>query len=122
MVANKRDSGDDYCGDFQEGHHLRKMVEEGFYLFGAFAIGDYLPFLKWLDLQGLISTMKKLQKERDAFMQKLVNENRMNQRMHAHDFIDLHISRVDNNEIRSDNNDNVVKATALVCFSYPFLL
>ncbi|XP_057847449.2 cytochrome P450 CYP82D47 [Cryptomeria japonica] len=113
MVASKRVFGHDNSGDFQEGHHLRKMVEEGFYLFGVFAIGDYLPFLKWLDLQGLISAMKKLQKERDAFMQKLVNEHRKNQGMHAHDFIDLLISAVDNNEILSDNNDNVVKATAL---------
>ncbi|GLJ27832.1 hypothetical protein SUGI_0546220 [Cryptomeria japonica] len=89
------------------------MVEETFYLYGVFAVGDYLPFLKWLDLQGLISAMKKLQKKRYAFMQKLVNEHRENQAMHAHDFIDLLISAVDNHEIGSDNNDDVVKATAL---------
>ncbi|XP_059077672.1 xanthotoxin 5-hydroxylase CYP82C2-like [Cryptomeria japonica] len=113
MVASKRVSGSQCSEDLQEGHHLRKMVEETFYLYGVFAVGDYLPFLKWLDLQGLISAMKKLQKKRDAFMQKLVNEHREKQGIHAQDLIDLLISAVDNQEIQSDSNDDVIKATAL---------
>ncbi|XP_059077671.1 xanthotoxin 5-hydroxylase CYP82C4 isoform X2 [Cryptomeria japonica] len=87
MVASKRVSGPQGSEDLQEGHHLRKM--------------------------GLISAMKKLQKKRDAFMQKLVNEHREKQGMHAQDLIDLLISAVDNQEIQSDNNDDVIKATAL---------
>ncbi|GLJ27830.1 hypothetical protein SUGI_0546200 [Cryptomeria japonica] len=122
MVASKRVSVPHFSEDFhKEGHQLKKMVEETFYLYGVFAVGDYLPFLKWIDVQGLIAAMKKLQKKRDVFMQKLVNEHRENQEMHAHDFIDLLISAVDNHEIGSDNNDDVVKATSLVCFSYPFV-
>ncbi|GLJ27827.1 hypothetical protein SUGI_0546170 [Cryptomeria japonica] len=95
MVARKRVSGSQCSEDLQEGQHLKKMVEETFYLYGVFAVGDYLPFLKWLDLQGLLSAMKKLQKKRDAFMQKLVNEH------------------LDNHEIQSDSNDDVIKATAM---------
>ncbi|GLJ27823.1 hypothetical protein SUGI_0546090 [Cryptomeria japonica] len=84
MVASKRVSGSQCSKDLQEGHQLKKMVEETFYLYGVFAVGDYLPFLKWLDLQGLISAMKKLQKKRDSFMQKLVDEHQHDNRMYRH--------------------------------------
>lgn len=117
MVASKRASGGLYNSkDSEEGRELKKMVEATFYLYGVFAVGDYLPFLKWLDLQGLVSAMKRLQKKRDACMQKLVNKHREKQvmQLRAQDLIDLLISAVDNHEIQSNNNDDVIKATALV--------
>ncbi|KAH9300004.1 hypothetical protein KI387_011587, partial [Taxus chinensis] len=117
MVANKKLSGAVYSEDFQEARHFKDIIEEAFLLVGAFDVGDYLPFLNWLDLQGLKSAMKKLQKKRDAFLQKLLKDHREKRGFQPKDLIDVLISATDNQEIQSDSNDDVVKATALSMIS-----
>ncbi|KAH9292117.1 hypothetical protein KI387_042703 [Taxus chinensis] len=115
MVANKRLSrGAVYSEDFREAHQFKDIIEEGFLLVGVFDVGDYLPFLNWLDLQGLKSSMKKLQKKRDVFMQKLARKiTARSKGFNQKTLIDLLISATDNHEIQSDSNDDVVKATAI---------
>ncbi|KAH9300133.1 hypothetical protein KI387_011716, partial [Taxus chinensis] len=107
-VANRRLSE-----EFQEAHQFKEMIEKAFLLLGAFEVGDFLPFLKCLDLQGLKSAMKKLHKKRDVFLQKLLKDHREKQGFQPKDFIDVLISATDNHEIESDSNDDVVKATTL---------
>nr|ATG29957.1 CYP867E3 [Taxus chinensis] len=113
MVASKKLSEAVYSEDLQEARHFKDTIEEAFLLVGAFDVGDYLPFLNWLDLQGLKSAMKKLQKKRDAFLQKLLKDHREKRGFQPKDLIDFLISATDNHEIQSDSNDDVVKATAL---------
>ncbi|KAH9300181.1 hypothetical protein KI387_011764, partial [Taxus chinensis] len=116
MVANKKLSGPVYSEEYEEADHFKQMIKQSVFLVGAFEVGDFLPFLKWLDLQGLIAAMKKLQQKRDVFMQKLVidhREKRGTVDANAQDLIDVLISATDNHEIQSDSNDDVVKATAL---------
>uniref|UniRef100_A0A0D6QTH2 Uncharacterized protein n=1 Tax=Araucaria cunninghamii TaxID=56994 RepID=A0A0D6QTH2_ARACU len=116
MVANKRCAGISYSENSKEARQFREMIDEAVLLLGTFNVGDYLPFLKWLDLHGLEAAMKKLYKKRDAFLQALVDEHRERRRLQppqTQDFIDVLISAADNREIVSDDNDAVVKATAI---------
>ncbi|KAH9300627.1 hypothetical protein KI387_012210, partial [Taxus chinensis] len=114
MVANKRLSGPVDSEEYQEAYRFKQMIKQSVFLVGAFDVGDYLPFLKWFDLQGLIAAMKKLQKRRDVFVQNLVNDHREKRGVQPKDFIDVLISATDNHEIQSDGNDDVVKATAVI--------
>jgi len=50
------------------------MLRESFMLLGSFNIGDYIPYLDWMDLQGLNRRMKKIQKTQDYFLQKVIDE------------------------------------------------
>ncbi|GJN05390.1 hypothetical protein PR202_ga23011 [Eleusine coracana subsp. coracana] len=51
------------------------MVEEMFILKGSLNIGDVIPWLNWLDLQGYISRIKSLSKMMDAFLEHMLNEH-----------------------------------------------
>uniref|UniRef100_A0A0D6QS94 Cytochrome P450 n=1 Tax=Araucaria cunninghamii TaxID=56994 RepID=A0A0D6QS94_ARACU len=116
MVAGKRCLEASYSENSKEAQQLKEMIHQTFLLAGAFNLGDYLPFLKWLDLQGLKEAMINLQKKRDAFMQTLVHDHHEKQRMHAQhpeDFIDVLLSATDSHGIPPEDKDTVVKATAL---------
>ncbi|KAH9327969.1 hypothetical protein KI387_000077 [Taxus chinensis] len=113
MVAQIKISGPVYSKEGQEARRFKEMIKESTILVGAFEIGDCLPFLRWFDLQGIISAMKKLRKERDVYMQKLLNDHWEEQGIHSKDLMDVLISATDNHEILSDNRDDVVKGTAL---------
>jgi cytochrome P450 len=54
---------------------LKKMLEEFFVLNGVLNIGDYIPWLAWLDLQGYVGRMKKLSKRLDVFLEDVVEEH-----------------------------------------------
>ncbi|XP_057843597.2 flavonoid 3',5'-hydroxylase [Cryptomeria japonica] len=113
MVASKRFSPDLAPEDFKEAQQIKELIEETFLLAGSFDIGYYLPFLKWIDLHGIVFAMKNLHKKRELFMKKLLHDHREKRGLRAPDLIDVLISATDNLEIQSDNNDDVVKATAL---------
>ncbi|GLJ19652.1 hypothetical protein SUGI_0355940 [Cryptomeria japonica] len=117
MVASKRFSPDLGLEDFKGARQFKEMTKEGSSLAGKLDIGYYLPFLKWMDLNGIVCAMKNLRKKRDVFMEKLLHDHREKRSVHARDLIDVLISETDKNEIESDNKDDVVKATALTIIS-----
>ena len=47
-------------------------------LAGVFNIGDFVPALEWLDLQGVQAKMKKLHKRFDAFLTTIIEEHKAN--------------------------------------------
>eukprot|EP01018_Ginkgo_biloba_P001246 Gb_17759 [translate_table: standard] len=122
MVANKS-----YFGpDSEEAECFIELINETFFLSGVFNVGDYLPFLRFLDLQGHERAMKNLHKRRDAFMQALVDEHRQRRSMHGGkivedvDFIDVLLSATKNDEIFiSINKDNSIIAGLVHCAGYP---
>ncbi|GLJ19639.1 hypothetical protein SUGI_0355690 [Cryptomeria japonica] len=117
IVASKRISADLGSEDFQEAQHFKMLLEEFVSLLGAFDIAYYLPFLNLVDPQGIVFSMKNLRKKIDVYMKKLLQDHREKRGEHARDLIDVLISATDNNEIQSDNNDDVVKANALSLIS-----
>ncbi|GLJ29515.1 hypothetical protein SUGI_0581830 [Cryptomeria japonica] len=118
MIASKR-----YCGSFyseasEEAQHFKDMIADTFSVLGEFNVGDYLPFLRWLDWHGVEARMKEVQKRRDSFMQTLVNDHRekngRTDESQVQDLIDVLIDAVDNNQIdESDDRDTTVKAIAI---------
>jgi ferulate-5-hydroxylase len=66
------------------------MVRECFQLLGSFNIVDYIPYLDWMDLQGLIRRMKKLHKTEDHLLDKVIDEHvSRNDSNITHDFLDI---------------------------------
>eukprot|EP01018_Ginkgo_biloba_P002415 Gb_32204 [translate_table: standard] len=121
MVANKRYFASD-SNQSEEAKRFRELINESTFLGGVFNVGDYLPFLRWLDLQGHERAMKNLRKRRDAFMQALVDEHRQRRsigggKTHVEDadFIDVLLSATENDETFISNNkdDSLIKSTAL---------
>ncbi|XP_020576972.1 flavonoid 3'-monooxygenase-like [Phalaenopsis equestris] len=62
--------------DPKEGEELRNMVMELMALTGSFCISDFVPGLGWLDPQGLIARMKKLNRKFDKFLNIFIAEHR----------------------------------------------
>ncbi|PIA33010.1 hypothetical protein AQUCO_04200035v1 [Aquilegia coerulea] len=77
MIVGKRYYGEN-LEHLDEAKRFHAIVTESFYLIGIPNLADLLPFLRWFDIQGLEKRMVKLGKDRDSFMQKLIDEHREN--------------------------------------------
>ncbi|GER34825.1 cytochrome P450 [Striga asiatica] len=76
MIAGKRYC-DDGSGDLSgEAKEFKEILREIFEVSGATNVGDFLPVLKWLGVNGLEKRLKKLQVRRDCFLQNLIDERR----------------------------------------------
>ncbi|KAL8485842.1 hypothetical protein ACS0TY_027945 [Phlomoides rotata] len=58
-----------------EEDELRGMVDEWFFLAGVFNIGDWIPWLSFLDLQGYVKRMKVLNKKIDRVFNYVIDEH-----------------------------------------------
>ncbi|KAI3976736.1 hypothetical protein MKX01_008594 [Papaver californicum] len=71
------------CGDGEgyadkKSQEFKEMVVEVMVLSGVFNIGDFIPSLEWLDLQGVASKMKNLHQRFDAFLTKIIDDHKIN--------------------------------------------
>ncbi|XP_062008754.1 trimethyltridecatetraene synthase-like [Rosa rugosa] len=64
---------------------FKKMIDELFLLSGVLNIGDSIPWLDFLDLQGYIKRMKALSKKLDRFLEHVLDEHIENKK--AKDFV-----------------------------------
>uniref|UniRef100_A0A0C9QQU3 TSA: Wollemia nobilis Ref_Wollemi_Transcript_13717_1676 transcribed RNA sequence n=1 Tax=Wollemia nobilis TaxID=56998 RepID=A0A0C9QQU3_9CONI len=79
------------------GHRFKATVDELLATSGAFCVGDFIPWLDWLDLQGIHRRMKKAHQVFDKFAEEVIDEhiyNRRNlegqgQKSRVKDFVDL---------------------------------
>ncbi|KAK9232615.1 hypothetical protein WN943_022863 [Citrus x changshan-huyou] len=72
--------GKKYSNERQNGieitrHELKEMIDELILLNGVFDIGDSIPWLGFLDLQGNIKRMKAVAKKFDRFLEQVVDEH-----------------------------------------------
>ncbi|KAI4990542.1 hypothetical protein ZWY2020_038905 [Hordeum vulgare] len=63
------------------------MIDELFLLNGVLNIGDSIPWLDWMDLQGYIKRMKKLSKKFDRFLEHVVDEHSERRRSEGESFV-----------------------------------
>eukprot|EP01018_Ginkgo_biloba_P009665 Gb_38569 [translate_table: standard] len=63
--------GRKYSSETFDNRGFKAVIQEYFYLLGAFDIGDFIPWLAWMDLQGLNRRQKSMHKTLDAFSEKL---------------------------------------------------
>ncbi|XP_051114783.1 flavonoid 3'-monooxygenase-like [Andrographis paniculata] len=78
------------CGGVDaKAEEFKAMVVELMALSGVFNIGDFIPPLEGLDLQGVAAKMKKLHLRFDAFLAKILDEHKMNDSNHVTRHADL---------------------------------
>ncbi|KAM3693716.1 hypothetical protein ACJW31_07G004900 [Castanea mollissima] len=65
---------------------LVEMLDELFFLHGVFNIGDWIPWLDFLDLQGYVMRMKALSKKFDKFLDHVLHEHNA-KKEGANDFV-----------------------------------
>ncbi|KAF8776660.1 hypothetical protein HU200_003386 [Digitaria exilis] len=59
-----------------EGEAFRRSLEEGFAVSGTVSnVGEWVPWLAWLDLQGLVGRMKRVHVEFDRFNEMVLDEH-----------------------------------------------
>ncbi|KAE8707440.1 Flavonoid 3'-monooxygenase [Hibiscus syriacus] len=64
-------------GPDPQADEFKSMVVELMNLAGVFNIGDFIPTLEWLDLQGVQGKMKKLHKRFDRFLSTILEEHKI---------------------------------------------
>nr|UTS77785.1 cytochrome P450 867E38 [Ginkgo biloba] len=130
MVANKRyfniGSPDSSGESWQsvEGREFTEALKRTVLISSVFNIGDYIPVLGWLDLQGYERSMKKLQKQRDAFLQRLLDEHRQRRKTESsdttdRDLIDVLLS-IQEKGMHDDDyqfTDDIIKGIAVLMIS-----
>ncbi|KAG4999678.1 hypothetical protein JHK87_020750 [Glycine soja] len=77
MISGKRYYGDDIeAADAEEAKQFRDIMTEVMSLLGANNKGDFLPFLRWFDFDGLEKRLKVISTRADSFLQGLLEEHR----------------------------------------------
>lgn len=77
VMLGRRVFGDGTGGDDPKAGEFKSMVVEAMLLAGVFNIGDFIPALDWLDLQGVAAKMKKVHKRFNAFLTSILEEYKM---------------------------------------------
>ncbi|KAF6176806.1 hypothetical protein GIB67_025939 [Kingdonia uniflora] len=76
-ILGKRVFGNGDGSACQESDDFKNMVLEMMELGGEFNIGDFIPSLQWLDLQGITNRTKNLQKRFDNFLSKILEDHKI---------------------------------------------
>jgi flavonoid 3'-monooxygenase len=120
VMLGRRVFNDGNGGCDPKADEFKAMVVEMMVLGGVFNIGDFIPSLEWLDLQGVQAKMKKLHKRFDAFLTNIVEEHEtLNSKSEKHkDLLSTLLSLKD--ETDDDGNkltDIEIKALLLNMFA-----
>ncbi|KAI5386687.1 hypothetical protein KIW84_073003, partial [Lathyrus oleraceus] len=107
--------GKRFDGDEEENQRIRKALRDLFDLTGSFVICDTLPYLRWLDLDGKEKEMKKTAKVLDEFVCVWLDQHKRNRKPAGgeHDFMDVLLSTVDDQDLDGRDSDTTIKATCL---------
>ncbi|KAH6824388.1 Cytochrome P450 superfamily protein [Perilla frutescens var. hirtella] len=119
--------GDEHRGAAGSGgdttaEEFKAMVVELMVLAGVFNVGDFIPPLKGLDLQGVVAKMKKLHQRFDAFFSGILHDHKINGSNAAEGHVDLlttliSLKDVDNNGEGGKLTDTEIKALLLDLFT-----
>ncbi|XP_050870883.1 flavonoid 3'-monooxygenase [Lathyrus oleraceus] len=112
-VFNDGNSGCDPRAD-----EFKSMVVELMVLAGVFNVGDFVPALEWLDLQGVQAKMKKLHKRFDEFLTSIIQDHEVSKSEKHNDLLSKLLSlkeKVDEDEDKL--NDTQIKALLLNMFA-----
>ncbi|KAJ7564821.1 hypothetical protein O6H91_02G034900 [Diphasiastrum complanatum] len=112
LLVDRRIFNDD---DGKEAKRFKSMADRMSAYLGAVNIGDYLPFLKCLDLQGYDVKMRNLHIEMDGFLKKVIatyEEERgdQNQGTRPTDVLDVLLALA---RERSETNQQVLNDTSI---------
>ncbi|KAH0716353.1 hypothetical protein KY284_009258 [Solanum tuberosum] len=101
-----------------EVNEFKNMVVELMTVAGYFNIGDFIPKLAWMDLQGIEKGMKSLHKKFDDLLTKMFDEHEATtyERKENPDFLDVVMANKDNSEGERLSTTNI-KALLLNLFT-----
>ena len=95
---------DKEVGNKMSPKEFKEMLEEMFVLNGVFNIGDFIPWLAWLDLQGYVRRMKTVSKRLDAFLEEVVEEHDRRRKgvenYVANDMVDVLLQQADDPQLK----------------------
>lgn len=77
VMLGRRVFGDGSGGGDAKADEFKSMVVELMVLAGVFNIGDFVPSLEWLDLQGVAKKMKRLHSRFDEFLSEILEEHKV---------------------------------------------
>ncbi|OMO52986.1 Cytochrome P450 [Corchorus olitorius] len=100
-------------GSDPKADEFKSMVVEVMVLSGMFNIGDFIPALECLDLQGIVGKMKKIHKKFDKFLSDVVEEHKMLLKSH-HKHTDLLSKLISLETEEGKLTDIEIKAVLLV--------
>lgn len=120
VTLGRRVVGDkfEFEGTDRKANEVEDMVRELMVLAGEFNLGDFIPVLEWLDLQGITKKMKKLHKRFDSFFNTILEEHKMGSgNVSGHgDFLSTLISLKDDADGEGGKLSDVeIKALLMVC-------
>ncbi|KAG6556233.1 hypothetical protein Mapa_002174 [Marchantia paleacea] len=78
--------------------NLASMLGEWCAIAGAFFVGEYIPYLRKLDLGGFEAQLLKLRSEFEPFLNPIIEEHRQNEGRKDKDFLDVLLSLQRENE------------------------
>ncbi|XP_038694708.1 flavonoid 3',5'-hydroxylase 1-like [Tripterygium wilfordii] len=83
-----------------ESNEFKDMVVELVKSSGFFNVGDFIPSIAWMDLQGIEKGMKKLHKKFDVVLTKMMEEHMAttHERKGKPDFLDVVMANMENSE------------------------
>ena len=123
VMIGRRVFNDGAAGCDPRADEFKSMVVETMVLAGVLNIGDFIPALEWLDLQGVQSKMKKLHKRFDAFLTSIIEEHNSSQKEKHKNMLSTLLSLKDVPTEEGDKlTDTEIKALLLVLILlFPFL-
>ncbi|KAI3688805.1 hypothetical protein L2E82_46647 [Cichorium intybus] len=127
VMLGKRVFGDGSGGEDPKADEFKDMAAEVQVLAGEFNIGDFIPALDWLDLQGVTKKMKNLHTRLDSFLNTILEEHKTgsnNSRASGHNhFLSMLISLKDDADGNEPKlSDIEIKALLLNLFAFDWEL
>uniref|UniRef100_A0A0G7ZNY6 Cytochrome P450 CYP750A27v1 n=1 Tax=Picea glauca TaxID=3330 RepID=A0A0G7ZNY6_PICGL len=123
ILARKKFSDNDLGTD---GKGFTDLVREVSTAVGSLNIGDFVPYLDWLDLQGIKRSLKQANTRFDAFAEKMIDEH-VNARAttngqaeaesHVKDFIDVLLEMAGTDKMEAKVKRETIKAVTYELFS-----
>ncbi|KAI4335917.1 hypothetical protein L6164_014513 [Bauhinia variegata] len=118
VMLGRRVFDDGSAGCDTRADEFKSMVVEVMVLAGVFNIGDFIPALEWLDLQGVQAKMKKLHKRFDAFLTSIIEEHKVSKTEKHNDMLSTLLSLKDvPDEEGTKLTDTEIKALLLNMFT-----
>lgn len=110
--------GRKYC-DGEEGRKFKSLLLEFVELLGVFNIGDYMPWLAWMNrFNGLNAKVDKVAKEFDAFLEDVIEEHGGNKKSDTEaegaDFVDILLQVHKENKAGFQVEMDAIKAIIMV--------
>nr|BBM28223.1 flavonoid 3'5'-hydroxylase [Clematis patens] len=101
-------------------NEFKEMVVELMTSAGLFNVGDYIPSIAWMDLQGIVRGMKSLHNKFDVLLNKMLKEHEStrHERKEKPDLLDVLLENRDNKAVGEERiTDTNIKALLLNLFT-----